>query len=97
MFKRLFWLTVGLGVGFGTSFRLMRAMRRTVARFTPERVTQDALAGARSLGGEVRAALDEGRVAMREREAELRAELAPRPRPAGPRTSPPRLGPAGAS
>jgi hypothetical protein len=80
VFKRLFWLTVGLGVGFGTSFRLMRAVRRTVERFTPERVTSNALAGARSVGGELRAALDEGRVAMREREAELRAEIGRRAR-----------------
>ena len=78
MFKRLFWLTVGLAVGFGTSFRLMRAVRRTVERFTPERMTQDALAGARSLGDELRAALDEGRAAMRQREAELRAQIRPR-------------------
>lgn len=84
MFKRLFWLTVGLGIGFGTSFRLMRAVRRTVERFMPERIARDAAAGARSIGGELRAALDEGRLAMREREAELRAALAPRPAPAAP-------------
>jgi len=78
MFKRLFWLTVGLAVGFGTSFRLMRALRRTVDRFMPERVSQDVRNGARSIGAEVRAALDEGRTAMREREAELRAAMGPR-------------------
>jgi hypothetical protein len=83
VFKRLFWLTVGLAVGFGTSFRLMRAVRRTVDRFLPERVSQDVVKGARSIGSEVRAALDEGRTAMREREAELRAEIGGR-RP-GPR------------
>ncbi len=83
MFKRLFWLTVGLAVGFGTSFKLMRAMRRTVDRFMPERVSQDVRNGARSLGAEVRAALDEGRTAMREREAELRAVMGrPAPGPA---------------
>jgi hypothetical protein len=75
VFKRLFWLTLGLAVGFGTSFRLMRAMRRTVERFLPRRVTHHVVTGARSIGAEVRAALDEGRTAMREREAELRAEI----------------------
>jgi hypothetical protein len=79
LFKRLFWLTVGLAVGFGTSFRLMRALRRTFERFMPERVSQDVRNGARSIGAEVRAALDEGRTAMREREAELRAVIGPRP------------------
>lgn len=75
MFKRIFWMTVGMGVGFGTSFWVLRTVRRTVERFTPERVTQDVVAGARSFGGELKAALDDGRAAMRQREAELRAEI----------------------
>ena len=75
MFKRLFWLSTGLTIGFGTSFWLMRTVRRTVERFTPERLTQDVVSGARSVGAELRAALEEGRAAMREREAELRAEI----------------------
>ena len=80
MFKRLFWLTVGLTAGFGSSFWLMRTVRRTVERLTPQRLTQDAVAGARSAGAEPRAALDEGRTAMRQREAELRAEIERRTR-----------------
>ena len=80
MFKRVFWLTVGLAIGFGTSFWLMRTVRRTVERLTAERITQDVVAGARSFGVELKAALDEGRVAMREREAELRAEIERRTR-----------------
>ncbi len=75
MFKRLFWLTVGLTIGFGTSFWLMKTVRRTVERLTLERLTQDVVTGARSIGAELKAALDEGRAAMREREAELRAEI----------------------
>ena len=78
MFKRLFWLSVGLTIGYGTSFWLMRTVRRTVERLTPERIGQDVMAGARSLAAEVRAALEEGRAAMRAREAELRAEIARR-------------------
>ncbi len=80
MFKRLFWLSVGLTAGFGSSFWLMRTVRRTVERLTPQRLTQDAVAGARSVGAELRAALDEGRTAMRQREAELRAEIERRTR-----------------
>lgn len=80
MFKRLFWLAVGLTAGFGSSFWLMRTVRRTVERLTPERLTQDAVAGARSVSAELRAALDEGRTAMRQREAELKAELERRAR-----------------
>ncbi len=75
MFKRLFWLTVGLTIGYGTSFWLMRTVRRTVERLTPERLSRDVVARARSVGAELKAALDDGRVAMRQREAELRAEI----------------------
>jgi hypothetical protein len=80
VFKRFFWLTIGLTIGYATSFWLMRTVRRTVERLTPERVTQDVVAGARSFGAEVKAALDEGRAAMRAREAELRAEIERRTR-----------------
>ena len=75
MFKRIFWLAVGLGLGFGLSFWFMRFLRETVDRYRPERVSQD-LAGAISkLGDDLRAAVSEGRLAMREREEELRAEV----------------------
>lgn len=75
MFKRLFWLTVGLTLGSSGSFWVMRKLRRAVERLTPERLTQDVLTGARSVGADLRAALDDGRTGMREREVELRAEI----------------------
>jgi hypothetical protein len=74
VFKRLFWFTLGCA----SSLWVMRTVRRTVERLTPRRLTQDAVAGARSAGSELKAALDEGRQAMREREAELRAEMSRR-------------------
>jgi hypothetical protein len=75
VFKRLFWLAIGLGLGFGMSFWLMRFIRETVDRYRPERVSQD-LAGAISkLGDDLRSAVREGRMAMAEREEELRAEV----------------------
>ena len=75
MFKRLFWLLVGIGFGFGASFWMMRVVRETVNRYTPERLSNDLAGALRSLGTDVRAAVAEGREAMREREAELRSEL----------------------
>ena len=76
MFKRLFWLCTGVGFGFGSSFWVMRAFRRTVDRYRPTRVVA-------RLEGDVRAAVAEGRVAMQEREAALRSArtgvTAPRP------------------
>ena len=75
MFKRAFWLTAGTLLGFGSSWWVQRAVRRTVERYAPERVTVELTNAARGLGQEVRAAVSEGRDAMRDREAQLRAEL----------------------
>ena len=75
MVKRMVWLTVGAGFGFGVSFWVMRAARRTLARYTPERVSADVAGAVRGLGADLRAAVAEGRQAMREREAALRADL----------------------
>ncbi len=77
MFKRLFWLAIGIGFGFGLSFWLTRAVKETMARYTPERVSGDLAGAIRGLGQDLRAAVTEGRDAMHEREDEIRAELAP--------------------
>lgn len=75
MFKRLFWLVVGAGFGFGVSFWLMRFVRETVNRYSPERVSGDLAGALRSFGADLRAAVAEGREGMREAEAELRSRL----------------------
>ncbi len=80
MFKRLFWVLVGIGLGFGLSFWLARFVRDTVSRYTPERVSSDLSDALRSFGADLRAAATEGREAMKEREVELRSEL-DHPRP----------------
>jgi hypothetical protein len=77
MFKRLFWLIVGAGFGFGASFWLMRFVRDTVDRYRPERVSSDLAGALRQLGTDLRAAVAEGREAMRETEADIRAQLEP--------------------
>ena len=76
MFKRLFWLMIGVGFGFGVSFWMMRFLRETMQRYTPERVSSDLAEAVKGLGADLRAAVADGREAMREREAEIRAELA---------------------
>lgn len=75
MFRRLFWLVIGAGFGFGVAFWLMRFVRSTVERWSPERVSSDVAGAIRTFGADLREAVAEGRDAMREREAELRAEL----------------------
>ena len=77
MFKRLFWLCIGAGFGFGVSFWVMRFARSTMERYTPERVSEDLAGAIRGFGKDLRAAVAEGREAMREREAQLLRELEP--------------------
>lgn len=80
MFRRLFWLIMGAAFGFGVSFWLMRFVRATVDRYTPERVSADLAGALRQFGTDLRAAVADGREAMQEREASLRAELTAAPR-----------------
>ncbi len=75
MFRRLFWLVVGVGFGFGVSFWLMRFIKETVERYSPERVSADLTGALKAFGSDLRAAAAEGRLAMREREEELRSEV----------------------
>ncbi|MGQ0832988.1 MAG: hypothetical protein ACT4OV_15075 [Microthrixaceae bacterium] len=75
MFRRLFWLMMGAGFGFGMSFWLTRFVKETAARYSPERVSSDLAGAVRGLGADLRAAVTEGREAMRERELELRSEV----------------------
>ncbi|HET9728571.1 MAG TPA: hypothetical protein VFR41_04070 [Acidimicrobiia bacterium] len=63
MIKRLFWLTVGFTLGIGSSWTIMRRVRRVAARFAPADVVD-------RWSTNVRAAVSEGRDAMRTRERE---------------------------
>jgi hypothetical protein len=81
MFRRLFWLVIGAGFGFGMSFWLMRFVRETVERYSPERVSGNMADAIRTFGSDLRAAAAEGRLAMREREEELREAVETRSRP----------------
>ena len=78
MVKRLFWLSIGTGLGFGLSVWLTRLVRSTVERYTHESLSADLSASLRRLGQDLRAAVADGRMTMREREAELRESLSAR-------------------
>ncbi|HVE46353.1 MAG TPA: hypothetical protein VNA57_06365 [Acidimicrobiales bacterium] len=82
MFKRLLWLSIGIGFGFGVSFWLIRMVKEKVARYAPDQVSADLAGAVKDLGATVKAALADGAAAMREREAELRDSLTERPRTA---------------
>ena len=76
MFKRLFWLMVGTGFGFGASLWVNRFLRQTAERYAPQRVGADMSKAVRSFGHDVRAAVADGRDAMRAYEQELHERVA---------------------
>ena len=53
----------------------MRLVKETAARYAPERVSADLTDAVKGLGTDIRLAVADGREAMREREAELRADV----------------------
>lgn len=80
MFKRLVWLTMGFMGGLASSFWVTQKLRRAASRLTPERLAGGAASAARGVVAEVKAAVAEGRTAMKESEDQLRAEIG-RPAP----------------
>jgi len=95
MFRRVRWFGAGAALGAGATVWAQRKVKVVVARYRPAGLAGSAVDKALAWPGEVRAALDEGRSTMRQREAELRQDLVPaaidegrtavRPRPAEPR------------
>jgi hypothetical protein len=69
MLKRLRWITLGAGVGVGGTLWARRTVRQRIDRYRVDRLWPQ------GLSRDVRAAVAEGRDAMRQREAELRAQL----------------------
>ena len=72
MFKRATWLTVGFGLGVGTTVAAARQVRKRVNRYQPTALANRVTDSFVSMRDQVSVALEEGRVAAREREAELR-------------------------
>lgn len=77
MFKRTFWFGSGVVVGAGGTVWATVKLRQAAAQVTPGGLADQALTRARRAGGDVRDAVTEGRLVMRETEAQLRRELTP--------------------
>jgi hypothetical protein len=79
VFKRARWIVMGMGFGASASVWAQRRLKRWLRSYTPPevaaRAAQRTTQAAGRTAGEVRTALAEGRQAMRQREAELRAEV----------------------
>ena len=65
MFRRFFWLVLGFVLGLTSSWAFSRRVRRVAQRYVPAEVAD-------RWSGTMRAAVTEGRDAMREREAQLK-------------------------
>ena len=65
MLRRFFWLVIGFALGAGSSLAITRRVRNVSRRYVPAEVRD-------RWGTNMRAALDEGKAAMRAREAELK-------------------------
>jgi hypothetical protein len=73
--RRAFWMLFGIGMGAAVGIGVMRWTRRTADRLTPGSLSERAFDFARDWRERLGDALEEGRAAMAEREAELRAQL----------------------
>ncbi len=71
MIKRLFWFVVGVAVGVF----VIKKVRDSLAKSTPEAISNRVVEGAGNLGESAAAFVDRARAAMAEREAELRDTL----------------------
>jgi hypothetical protein len=84
VFKRVRWIMMGMGFGASASVWAQRRLKRWARSYTPpevaSRAAQRTTQAAERTAGELRTALSEGRQAMRQREAELRADLERRTR-----------------
>jgi hypothetical protein len=91
VFKRVRWMGMGAVAGLSASAWAQRRLRRTLEEHPTIQAGADAASTARWVTREVRAAFSDGRSAMADREASLRAEVAARvdPSPAGRRAVPP--------
>jgi hypothetical protein len=70
--RRLFWATLGVGVGAAVGIGAVRWASRTAERLAPASLRRRTLEAAGEWRDRLAGALEEGRAAMAAREAELR-------------------------
>ena len=75
MFRRGFWVALGLGAGATSAIIASRWARKQADRVAPATIAREAKGGLLDLGKLVSESIAEGRQAMEDRERELRAEL----------------------
>ncbi len=71
--RRIFWLALGVGAGGAGAVMSARFLRRQATKVAPANLAREARGGVMDLARLVSESIAEGRVAMREKEDELRA------------------------
>ncbi len=72
MFRRLFWLSLGLGAGATSAVLASRWLKRQTQKMAPAHVARSASTNLLELGKKVAESVQEGRVAAEQREREVR-------------------------
>jgi hypothetical protein len=75
MFRRAFWLAVGLGAGATAVVMVNRWAQRQAARMAPANLAREASNALREFGTALADAAKDFRAGMAEREAEIRSTL----------------------
>ena len=75
MLKKVFWFSVGIGVGVFVVVKGRQYLRRATPAAVQERVTKSVSTAATGAGERLTAFITDARAAMAEREAELRDTL----------------------
>jgi hypothetical protein len=73
--RRLFWVVVGVGLGAVVGVAIIRSAQRTKERYSPSGIANRAGEAGNEFAARLSEAIEEGRKAMAEKEAELRADL----------------------
>ena len=81
--RRLFWVALGLGAGAASAIIASRFVREQSAKVAPANIAREARGSMLDLARLVSESINEGKVAMQERELELRSELEDAGRHAG--------------
>jgi hypothetical protein len=73
--RRLFWVALGLGAGVASAIIGTRFVRKQTAKVAPANLAREARGSMMDLAKLVSESINEGRVAMQERELQLRSDL----------------------
>ena len=73
--RRLFWVALGLGAGAASAIIASRFVRKQTAKVAPATLAREARGGMMDLARLVSESINEGKVAMQQRELELRSGL----------------------